>query len=57
MTPSRAILSQKESNDMFLGLDEIKSLNTSFLLILSKRMECWTWDTQIADIFIPFVCI
>lgn len=52
MEPSKRFLNSVQMTETFGGLEEIYEINTLFLASLQARMSAWTWDTQIADLFL-----
>lgn len=52
--PSRRFLNGHQMHETFGGLDEILAMNEEFLAALQARMAAWTWNTQVADLFIAF---
>lgn len=53
MEPSRRFLNGNQMRETFGGLEEILAVNEAFLDALRTRMAAWTWDTQVADLFLP----
>ena len=49
--PQHQIIPREDIDTIFFGISKLHSIHLDFIQMLEPRMQQWTPDTQVADLF------